>query len=728
MKAIANKSFWLFVAWLVSVPARAADGTTISEIAAAAKRTGDKSREALVSIYGNVVNNPLAGGDTSGDTILASIFSVFNGALLVVGAIWACYIVFRKLTRTAHDGSVFDKQQSTIWGPVRLVWGLVSLVPTASGWSLSQLLMLWGASVMGIGIANLGVDSAMEAFTDGTSMVVQPVMPSTVGLAHSVFEANLCLHGINAGIAQAQASGALVTQNGYVQQSATQSGFILKNSSFVCGGADIQGDLEPQAVSTNWFGGTIDVSDIRKAHLAALQAMQASLSTSAQNFVNAVIQRQSGQTNSLPDVEMAVQSAAQAYENSVNSVAATKQGNIGELAGKMNSSIKEGGWWTLGAWYQTFAQANTKLSDAMAAKASVFGMSSGGDPAIVNVYASSMAAYKAQQETSTWTSTLGTQSSGDYSKGAGGADAGSIIGSIFSAPGQRIVNYLVDVNAGGEGMGQLNPLIKMKNLGDYTMVAAETALGGYVAAKTLEKVKDGWSVAGAFSKVANAVTSVGDALSGVLGAVGPFIIMLIIALFILGGTLSTYLPMVPFIIWFGAAVNWLVVVGEAVIAAPLWAITHLNGEGDGMGQKTTHGYIFLLNVMVRPILMVLGFFLGGAALIAGGTLLNQLFGVALANAQFDSTTGLFSIIFFLTIYCSMCLNLVHSCFNLIMIVPDQVINWVGGHASATMGRDDNEKMKNAMNVFGSKLEHLAPRPGPQGGQNKGTKAGDGIRS
>ena len=351
MKAIASKSFWLLVAWLVSVPARAADGTTISEIAAAAKRTGDKSREALVSIYGNVVNNPLAGGDSSGDTILASIFSVFNGALLVVGAIWACYIVFRRLTRTAHDGSVFDKQQSAIWVPVRLVWGLVSLVPTASGWSLSQLLMLWGASVMGIGIANLGVDSAMEAFTDGTSMVVQPVMPSTVGLAHSVFEANLCLHGINAGIAQAQASGALVTQNGYVQQSATQSGFILKNSSFVCGGADIQGDLEPQAVSTNWFGGTIDVSDIRQAHLAALQAMQASLTTSAQNFVNAVIQRQSGQTNSLPDVEMAVQSAAQAYENSVNSVAATKQGNIGELAGKMNSSIKEGGWWILGVWY-----------------------------------------------------------------------------------------------------------------------------------------------------------------------------------------------------------------------------------------------------------------------------------------------------------------------------------------------------------------------------------------
>lgn len=714
MKAALVKVFAPFALWLVTLPIWAADSTTISEISEAAKRTGDKSREALVAIYGNVVNNPLAGGDSSGDTILASIFQVFNGALLVVGAIWACYIVFTKLTRTAHDGQVFDKQQSTLWGPVRLVWGLVSLVPTANGWSMSQLLMLWGASVMGVGIANMGVDSAVSAFSNGTSMVVQPVMPSTVNLAHSVFEANLCLHGINAGLAQAQASGGLVTSGGFVQQSATNTGFILKNASFVCGGADIKGDLQAQDASTDWFGGTIDVSDIRKAHLTALKAMQASLSPKAQNFVNAVVQRENGATSALPDAEMAIQSAAQAYENTVNSTAATKQGNIGALASKMSTSIKKAGWWTLGAWYQTFAQANTKLSDAMAAKATIFGMSSGGDPAIISVYASAMTAYKAQQETSSFTSTLGTQVSGDYSKGAGGADAGNIIGSIFAAPGQRIVNYLVDVNAGGEGMGQLNPLIKMKNLGDYTMVAAETAMGGYIAAKAIEKVKDGWSVAGAFAKVANAVTSIGDALTGVLEAVSPFIIGLILALFILGGTLSTYLPMVPFIIWFGAAINWLVVVGEAVIAAPLWALTHLNGEGEGMGHKTTHGYIFLLNVMVRPILMVLGFFLGGAALVAGGTLLNQLFGVALANAQFDSTTGLFSIIFFLTIYASMCLNLVHSCFNLIFIVPDQVINWVGGHASATVGRDDNDKLRSAMNVFGQKLDHLVPRGGGGG--------------
>lgn len=705
-----------------------ADSTSLSGIAEAAKRTGDKSREALVSIYGNVVNNPLAtGGSGGGDTVLASVFQVTNASLLVIGGFFAAYMLFRKLTQSAHDGAVFDKQRHMVWDPIRLVWGLSALVPTANGWALSQLLMLWAASLMGVGIANLGVDASVQAFNEGKSMVAQPVMPSTVSLARSVFEMNLCMHSINAGLAQAEASGALITQDGYIQQSPTASGFALKNTSFVCGGADINASLEPQPQSTSWFSGTIDASDIRRAHLTALQQMQATLNSAAQGFVTGVLKKQAG-SGSVPDAEMAIQSASQQYENTISSIAATKQGNIAELASKLSNSIKEGGWLTLGAWYQTFAQANTKLSDAVAAKASVYGMSADGDPAMLSVLGTTSAAFRAQQSSSSYSPTLGTSSSGDYSKGATGSDASKVIGSVFSAPGQRLVNYLIDVNAGGEGRGQLNPLIKMKNLGDYTMVAGETALGAYVAAKTLIAVKDGLSAAGLAARAANALTSIGDVLGGVLDAVSPFVVMAIIALFILGGTLSTYLPMVPFVIWFGAAVNWLVVVGEAIIGAPLWALAHLGGDGDGMGQKSGHGYIFLLNVTVRPILMVIGFFLGGAGVVAGGTLLNQMFGIALANAQFDSITGLVSIVFYLTIYCSMCLNLVHSCFNLIYIVPDQVINWVGGHASGTLGRDDNDKMKNALNVFGAKLEQNI-KGGGGGGKNTGSeKEGNGIKA
>lgn len=276
--------------WM-SMPAFA-DGTTLGEITQAAQRSGDKSRQALVTIYGNVVNNPLATGGAGGsDTILAGIFQVANGALLVVGALFACYVMFRKVSQTAHDGAVFDREKHTMWGPIRIVWGLASLVPTANGWSLAQLLMLWGAAVMGVGVANLGVDAAVTAFNDGKGMVLQPVMPSTNELAHKIFEIELCRHGINAGLTMGSSEGALLPENSYVQTQATDTGFLLANKSFVCGGANIDPNLESQPSSTGWFSSTIDVADIRRAHLQALSSMEKSLSESALQFVNAVTTR-----------------------------------------------------------------------------------------------------------------------------------------------------------------------------------------------------------------------------------------------------------------------------------------------------------------------------------------------------------------------------------------------------------------------------------------------------
>ncbi|ARK87241.1 DotA/TraY family protein [Burkholderia pseudomallei] len=707
--------------WAAALPAFA-DNMTLGEISQAAARSGDKSRQALITIYGNVVNNPLATGGAGGsDTILAGIFQVANGALLVIGALFACYVMFRKVSQTAHDGAVFDREKHTMWGPIRIVWGLAALVPTANGWSLSQLLMLWSASVMGIGVANIGVDAAVAAFNDGKGMVLQPVMPSTNALAHKIFEIELCRHGLNASLAMASSGGGLLPEDSYMQTQATDTGFVLANKSFVCGGANVDPDPASQPSSTSWFSSTIDVAEVRRAHLQALSSMEKSLSESAQQFVNAVTIRTTSGGSTLPDAEIAIQSAAQQYENTVNSMAATKQGNIGELASQLSSSIKEGGWWTLGQWYQTFAAANTKLSDAVAGKATTFSASISGDPGMMTVYTMALNAYQAQQgrATTTHATPLGMQRQDD---------GGNILAKLFSSPGQALTEAITNINDGGESRGQINPLIKMKNLGDHLTGVAEIGLAGYLTAKGLEKTSESFSIAGLASRVADASGAI-SFIKGALDGAGPIIMMIIIAALLLGLGLSTYLPMVPFVIWFGAAVNWLVVVGEGVIAAPLWAITHLGGEGDGFGHKTAHGYIFLLEMMVRPVLMVIGFFLGGAGIIAGGTLLNEGFGIALANAQFDSLTGIGSILAYCTIYFSMCLNLVHSCFNLIFLVPDKVINWVGGVAPAMIGGDHSERTKTALTTMLAKFD-IRPSGGggrrPLGGTNPSSKP-DGVR-
>ncbi|CAJ5118828.1 conjugal transfer/type IV secretion DotA/TraY family protein [Burkholderia pseudomallei] len=494
-----------------------------------------------------------------------------------------------------------------------------------------------------------------------------------------------------------------------------------ENSRAGHGGANVDPDLASQPSSTSWLSSTIDVAEVRRAHLQALSSMEKSLSESARQFVNAVTIRTTSGGSTLPDAEIAIQSAAQQYENTVNSMAATKQGNIGELASQLSSSIKEGGWWTLGQWYQTFAAANTKLSDAVAGKATTFSASISGDPGMMTVYTMALNAYQAQQgrATTTHATPLGTQRQDD---------GGNILAKLFSSPGQALTEAITNINDGGESRGQINPLIKMKNLGDHLTGVAEIGLAGYLTAKGLEKTSESFSIAGLASRVADASGAI-SFIKGALDGAGPIIMMIIIAALLLGLGLSTYLPMVPFVIWFGAAVNWLVVVGEGVIAAPLWAITHLGGEGDGFGHKTAHGYIFLLEMMVRPVLMVIGFFLGGAGIIAGGTLLNEGFGIALANAQFDSLTGISSILAYCTIYFSMCLNLVHSCFNLIFLVPDKVINWVGGVAPAMIGGDHSERTKTALNTMLAKFD-IRPSGGggrrPLGGTNPSSKP-DGVR-
>lgn len=701
-----------------------AQGMSLGEISAAAKSTTDFSRQALISIFGQVVNDPLASGASGGgDTILARIFQIGNSSLLVVAIVIGAYMAFKKVTAAAHDGTVFEQGRGLVHAPIRMLIAISSLAPTANGWSISQLLMLWGASIMGVGTANLATRAATDALSNGQTMVVQPVMPSTVELARSLYQANLCMYAVNAGLDQAQAEGGWVVSSNYVQPKDTATGMVFSSSTYVCGGADVTSALDnsaPVKSTTGWFSADIDVSDIKKAHLDALRAMQSVLYPSAKDFANKVIAKASNGGVQLPNADVAIQSAAQRYEETVTARASTKNSQIAGLSSQISDSLQKQGWWALGSWYQTFAQANTKLNDAMSAKAQVFGESLIGDRGIDDTYKKVMVAYQAQQLQGAVSS--GTSgSSSNTMQGASASESEKIIGSIFSAPGQRVVLWFTQLYQ--QENGQVNPLIGMKNTGDYLLGLSSSALTAIVAIRVTVAIATKFFA----GKAVDWVTGVGKGIDAGLDVLEPYLRTLVIAIFGVGIVLSVYLPMVPFIVWFGGVINWLVVVGEAIIAAPLWAMTHMNGEGEGMGHRSGHGYIFLLNVMVRPFLMVIGFFLAGAGIIAGGSLLNKSFGIGMANAQFDSMTGIMSILGYMVLYCSLCVNLTHRAFNLILIVPDQVINWVGGHAASALGRDTNDEAHRAINVLS---QHLVPRY-PRYGGSKGNPAknlgGPGIK-
>ncbi|HCA3439716.1 TPA: DotA/TraY family protein [Salmonella enterica subsp. salamae serovar 35:g,m,s,t:-] len=682
--------FCVFNAFYIPV----AQAITMDDITTAASLSGDKSKEALVTIFGQVVNDPLATSDSGSETMIAAVFKTTNACFLAVAGFMSCYMLSRKIMQAGHDGSMFDKAQHVSWGPIRMLFGISTLVPTANGWCLSQLLMLWASSIMGIGIANIGTFAGLDAFSSGKAMIVQPVSPDTKDLARALFEANLCRSGINASLKAVENAGGEVRDADFVNQVLTNdsTGFILKSKYYVCGGANSSPADSETSSSTSKSTNLMrqESADIRNAHIEALSQMESTLYDNADKFVQAVVDRQNGSDAALPNSESIITEAAENYENTMTEKLRDTSSSLGELATQLNEQIREQGWFALGSWYQTFAEANTNVGNAAATKGQAFGRSTGSTPPVKDVYDSVWTAYTTQQSILTNSGAITATSSFNGSDTEGG-----VFHTIFSTGGQKFTNLLINMDT--DSAKQVNPVISMKNLGDYIIDVADTALGVYMTAQIASGASE--SVVG---KLADWFTGLPSMLKAGLTAVSPFIVIIIIALFSIGATLSLYIPFAPFIIWFSSCINWLVIVGEAVVAAPLWSLTHLHADGEGMGQKTTHGYIFLLNVMVRPILMVIGFFLGGAIVQVGGTFLNSQFSSVIANSQFDSMSGIVSLVWWVFIYCSICITLIHSSFSLIYIVPDQVINWVGGYASPNLGRDTANSANNAAGQLGDK--------------------------
>lgn len=674
-----------------------AHASSLDELQNAASSGTDISKRGLVTIFGEVVNSPLDIITGDSDTFISKIFKVFGATLLMVATAVTGYMSLKTVGASAHDGQFLNNQQHSLWMPIRVLSGFSMLVPMGNGWSLSQLLMLYGATVVGIGGANLGQNAVLDGFANGQSFVMQPVAPSTSALAHQLFDANLCMYGINASLDKIQSQGGLVFPKDYVNQwGDSTSGFTLRSGSYTCGGATLNLNIA-DGVSSAQAG--IDTTSLANAHHKGLEAMQTALMESAKSFVAAVGKRHSDPNFPLPNAESAISAASQAYENRVTSALQSFNANsqLKKLSAQIAQQMKTEGWWSLGSWYQTLATANARISNISGAKAKSFGADSSQTPDTYDLYVDALKAYSTQQTT--------TQKSN-----ANVLSAGSNFVSI--QPYDDPMSYVLSTSMQNVSVGflrllsvqngQVNPLIALKNFGDYLSTAAEVGLTTYVAAKALAAGADNSAV----GTVGNFFTGAPAAVKAMLDSVSPFILIALGMLFSASFVLVIYLPLLPFILWFSACLNWVTIVAEAIFAAPLWAFTHLHSEGEGMGPKTAHGYIFLLNVMIRPILMVGGFFMGGGIVVVGGTFLMSQLPAAIANAEYNSTVGVIHMLGLIVIFVTLCLTLVNMAFSLINVIPDQVINWVGGQASSHLGRDMESNAKGSTNVIGAKGEHL----------------------
>ncbi|RKP47667.1 hypothetical protein D7S89_15275 [Trinickia fusca] len=674
----------------------------MSSITSAASTGTDKSMSALQLIYGAIATNPLSGGGTAGGAtsggLISQVFLVLNSCILAVGVIWAMYHFGSAMIATGQDGEFLGQKKSSPWFIIRMGVGFTGLVPMFGGYCGAQIIMLWG-TMMGVGIANLAMSASISVLTSGGSLVAMPIVPEVTALSRSLFEANLCAASANQAVMNLPADASVNADNVQAEiftANSSGSRVVLTNGNGLsCGGAEINANAADGASSsTTSMSGlnaySNDMSGMQASLLTAQQnalaTMQATLASAAQTYVSAV----NSQTRP-PDPQTTIDNAAQAYQQQIQTELSNENSAFAAMAHTIEANLTRDGWIMLGSWYQSFAQANTQLAELAAAVATAV---TGTDPANLpypQLYRSVMASYAQQiDEDASTTPADGSMSTaraiGNLSSGMN--DPQSVLARTF--PGKKLVQDLMVLMASGQGANgglPLNPLMAMKSVGDDIIDAGGSMLATYAStgsdASDLGKLTAG--ISGMIGQKAASKPDQGPTLS----ALQPFVVAIVISLFFFGVMLSIYMPMLPFIVWFSGVISWFMVVAEAMVASPLWAMTHLDGDGDGLGQRTQHGYVFLLNVMLRPVFMVFGFLLAGASVVVLGMLLNSMFWVAMENAQYSSTRGIVMIIGFVVLYVGMCQTLCNTAFSLIHVIPDNVFSWIGAHmAGAGTGFED----------------------------------------
>lgn len=240
------------------------------------------------------------------------------------------------------------------------------------------------------------------------------------------------------------------------------------------------------------------------------------------------------------------------------------------------------------------------------------------------------------------------------------------------------------------GANGADPLLQIKSAGDCIITAAEILM---VARPLLVGVAE-WittrasSVLGKGLEFAADVTTLGTAgnahatAKGIIAGFVDLLSMLaplMYAILAAGFVMAYFLPMMPFIVMSLSIVGWLVAVVEAIVSVVLWAVMHFSPGGDSFMGSQEKGYLLIMSVFMRPVLIIIGLCIGLVLLYPVSWFIGQFFSIAVSSVQGQSfVTGLAGFVAMTYIYIIVMYNAIKLCLGLPQTLPSEVMNWVGG--------------------------------------------------
>lgn len=633
-------------------------------------------KEWIDTNQGNTANQLLCAtiGDPGGtgffgckgkEVALHKILKVFNLAVFSIGALFIAWVLISAIMSSAAEGEFLGKRNHSQWGPLRMTMGGAALVPAFSGFNLAQLIMVW-ATAVGVGIAGAGVSAAsswMETLTNSYSAPVG--MLSGRDIALQLEEKTVCVakweKQVNRwnsdGVEDSDATG---LRWGYtVRDVSSREGAAVQLSygSLGATGGYLEDDCGtvtirvPDASKTEDPGVKSIFSAVASAIRQALPTLASAMLTEYRNIALAAGPISAEEKAASSE---RIKAAADAYNSTVSAAGAAAAASANSSSTKY--SIAKGDWIAAG-----FVSVRGSI------KSFEVGKGVNGQPESTEV--KRQAPIKDDIPDLTYLDGVPSASPKDSSSFSA-TNIVSVINKELKSQVDRIgrstASHLTNV-AKKEG----NPLVALSSFGvDISLWMA----GVLIAALALFV---GISFLGPLAP------------TGVITFVGIILSAVAIPVFFFGVKLAAYLPFLPAVIWTGAVLNWLVIVVEALFGAPLWAMVHLDMEGDGLNmQRTGHGYIFLLNLFFRPIIMV-------GALVFAYSAMSAMFSLfvgavsGMLNGLSTNTSswwaGLLMIVGAVWIVVVFAEQIITQCFGLVFLIPDKVFTWIGGQFGSNVG-------------------------------------------
>lgn len=653
---------------------------------------------------------------------LHKLFEFYSLGILLVSVIVILYFVVTIVGETITTGSPFGQRYNAAWAPIRLILFFALLIPTNlggtnAGLNMAQIGTLWTAK-LGSNMATNGWMKFNDVLTgtylgEKESLIANPKIPEIGDLTRFLFIVKTCeliteqqggsdtssAKNIEPYIVTPQTLVSPGSVDDFLNTSYETAAKKSKNGNIILRFGEKNEDKYNDGVSQECGEIVFQVVDAEQPAALALQIGYYKLVLTL--WQNTILENQAdclrkkiatGNPDTIclewppkkdsitPDIEAKLKTDLKDYIQA--------QKDSGDFS--VPADLQKAGWAGAAIWYNRIAEMNGALVTAS------FNVPN------INKWPRVMEEVSQQRRTNTAEAVAGNDR---FNPQLNGGQVAEFTGGTVDHPNAKVlyVGYmswsqgiLAKPDTPKSNNAILNTinlifgsagLFEMRENTDIHPLAQLSALGKGLVEATVRNVMIGG--AGAIG---------GQVLDGFFGSLvttgSAFLFTVALNMMTIGIILYYVLPFLPFIYFFFAVSGWVKSIFEAMVAMPLWALAHIRIDGPGLsGPGASQGYFLILEILLRPILIIFGLLAGISVFAAMIKLLNEVFDLVVLNtAGFDATgttdatdmafyRGPLDGFMFTLIYGAIAYMIGNSCFKLIDMIPNQILRYIGSTTS-----------------------------------------------